>query len=549
MSALPKNEAVMDDVELPSIAGRVPSGIDIPVIVAREQCANPDPSTAGEYPFTRGIFPDGYNGRMWTIRQYSGFGTAEESNERYQFLLAQGQTGLSVALDLPTQCGFDPTHPMARSEIGKVGVSLSNLSEAEILFQRPRPREDLDVVHDQRHGGDHLCDVPRRRRQAGRAARQAHGDDPERHPEGVRRARHVDLPGQAVDAADRRLDPVSRTTLSPRFNPISIAGAHVRDAGCTAAEEMAYTLANGLAYVDELQAPRRRRREVRQAPVVLLLRPHGLLRRDRQVPRRPAAVGEAHEGALRRRRIRRRSTSASASCAAARRWSRRSPTTTWSASPSRRWRPSSAARSRSSRARSTRRSRSRPSPRRSSRCARSRSSPTKAGSRAQSIRWAAATSSSSTPIGWRRRSSRVMQEIDDYGGVGAGDRGRLAADAARRARALQRKRDIDSGDIRRSSGQNHFRARGPATGAAAKCSSSTRPSSARVLGEFQRRPRTRAYSAAVERTLARLEQAAAKDDENLMPYLVDCCHAYVTVGEMVQRLKTEWGEFKEPVRL
>jgi methylmalonyl-CoA mutase N-terminal domain/subunit len=64
----------------------------------------------GEYPFTRGIFPDGYNGRMWTIRQYSGFGTAEESNERYKFLLAQGQTGLSVALDLPTQCGYDPTH-------------------------------------------------------------------------------------------------------------------------------------------------------------------------------------------------------------------------------------------------------------------------------------------------------------------------------------------------------------------------------------------------------------------------------------------------------
>ena len=88
--------------------------------------------------------------------------------------------------------------------------------------------------------------------------------------------------------------------VSPRFNPISIAGAHVRDAGCTAAEEMAYTLANGLAYVDELQRPRRRRREVRQAPVVLLLRAHGLLRRDREVPRRPPAVGALHEGALRR---------------------------------------------------------------------------------------------------------------------------------------------------------------------------------------------------------------------------------------------------------
>src|SRR5690606_23138003 len=94
---------------------------------------NPDNiGNPGEFPFTRGIFPDGYQGRLWTIRQYSGFGTAEESNERYKFLLEQGQTGLSVALDLPTQCGYDPIDPMARPEIGKVGVSLSNLSEAEI---------------------------------------------------------------------------------------------------------------------------------------------------------------------------------------------------------------------------------------------------------------------------------------------------------------------------------------------------------------------------------------------------------------------------------
>src|SRR5437764_5174263 len=88
----------------------------------------------GSFPFTRGNFPTGYRGRLWTFRQYSGFGSAEESNERYRFLLKNGQTGLSVALDLPTQCGYDPDHPMSRSEIGKVGVSLSNLSEMEILF-------------------------------------------------------------------------------------------------------------------------------------------------------------------------------------------------------------------------------------------------------------------------------------------------------------------------------------------------------------------------------------------------------------------------------
>ena len=97
------------------------SGIEIPASVDGGAVNADKIGKAGEYPFTRGIFPDGYQGRLWTIRQYSGFGTAEESNERYKFLLAQGQTGLSVALDLPTQCGYDPTHPMARPEIGKVG--------------------------------------------------------------------------------------------------------------------------------------------------------------------------------------------------------------------------------------------------------------------------------------------------------------------------------------------------------------------------------------------------------------------------------------------
>src|SRR3954449_2924568 len=88
----------------------------------------------GTFPFTRGNFPTGYRGRLWTIRQYSGFGTAEESNERYRYLLAQGGTGLSVALDLPTQCGFDSDHPDVEEEVGRVGVALDTLADAEILF-------------------------------------------------------------------------------------------------------------------------------------------------------------------------------------------------------------------------------------------------------------------------------------------------------------------------------------------------------------------------------------------------------------------------------
>ncbi|MGI9024452.1 MAG: methylmalonyl-CoA mutase family protein, partial [Burkholderiaceae bacterium] len=118
----------------PRVQQSTASGIDIPVVTDASAVDLDRIGVPGQFPFTRGIFPDGYNGRLWTIRQYSGFGTAEESNERYKFLLASGQTGLSVALDLPTQCGYDPVDPMARPEIGKVGVSLSNLSEAEILF-------------------------------------------------------------------------------------------------------------------------------------------------------------------------------------------------------------------------------------------------------------------------------------------------------------------------------------------------------------------------------------------------------------------------------
>src|SRR5437868_7569074 len=90
----------------------------------------------GEFPFTRGNFTDGYRGRPWTIRQYSGFGTAEESNQRYRYLLGQGATGLSVAFDLPSQCGYDSDHPDVEEEVGRVGVAVDTLADAEILFDQ-----------------------------------------------------------------------------------------------------------------------------------------------------------------------------------------------------------------------------------------------------------------------------------------------------------------------------------------------------------------------------------------------------------------------------
>src|SRR5215472_8874733 len=101
-----------------------------------------EPSKPGEFPFTRGIYPQMYRSRLWTMRQYAGFGAAEESNRRYHYLLAQGATGLSVAFDLPTQMGLDSDHPMARGEVGRVGVPISSLADMETLFQGIR----LDAV-------------------------------------------------------------------------------------------------------------------------------------------------------------------------------------------------------------------------------------------------------------------------------------------------------------------------------------------------------------------------------------------------------------------
>ena len=236
----------------PAMHDRSAAGIPVPTKVGPEAVQPAAIGEPGAFPFTRGIFPDGYQGRIWTIRQYSGFGTAEESNERYKFLFAQGQTGLSVALDLPTQCGYDPSDAIARPEIGKVGVSLSNLAEAEILFR------DIDLAKVSTSftiNGTaaivyamYLAVADRRGIPREKLTGTIQNDILKEY---VARGTWIFpvKPSMRL-VADSIL---YSNDVSPRFNPISIAGAHVRDAGATAFEEMAYTLANGLAYVDELR--------------------------------------------------------------------------------------------------------------------------------------------------------------------------------------------------------------------------------------------------------------------------------------------------------
>ena len=194
-----------------------------------------------------------YRGRPWTMRQYAGFGTAEESNRRYKFLLASGQTGLSVAFDLPTQMGRDSDHPLARGEVGRIGVAIESIDDMHVLLDGLPLDQVSTSMTINATAATLLALYDRGRRRARHPARRAVGDDPERHPQGVHRARDVHLPAGPVAA------PVADTFAFcqaevPRWNTISISGYHIREAGSDAVQEVAFTLADGIAYVEAARA-------------------------------------------------------------------------------------------------------------------------------------------------------------------------------------------------------------------------------------------------------------------------------------------------------
>jgi methylmalonyl-CoA mutase N-terminal domain/subunit len=203
----------------------------------------------GEFPFTRGLSPEGYRQRFWTMRQYAGYGSARESNRRYRYLLAQGQTGLSIAFDLPTQMGYDSDDVPARGEVGKPG-SRSRRSRTCDPDGGAAARIRLRFDDDQRDGRDPARPVARRRPGARGLVGEADGHDPERPPEGVLRARHaIHLPAPSLaQADDGHFEPCGREV--PRWNTISISGYHIREAGSTAVQEVAFTLSNAIAYVE-----------------------------------------------------------------------------------------------------------------------------------------------------------------------------------------------------------------------------------------------------------------------------------------------------------
>jgi methylmalonyl-CoA mutase N-terminal domain/subunit len=207
----------------------------------------------GEFPYTRGIHPSGYRGRLWTMRQYAGFGTAAETNRRFRYLLAEGQTGLSVAFDLPTQMGYDVDHPLARSEVGKVGVAISSvLDMQELLESIPLDRVSTSMTINAT-ASILLCLY------LAVAARQ--GVAPDRLSgtvqndilkEYIARGTYIFPPGPSMRLVTDTFAFCRQRT--PRWNTISISGYHIREAGCTAAQEVGFTLANGIAYVEAARA-------------------------------------------------------------------------------------------------------------------------------------------------------------------------------------------------------------------------------------------------------------------------------------------------------
>ncbi len=202
----------------------------------------------GRYPYTRGVQPTMYRGRFWTMRQYAGFSTASESNKRYRYLLSQGTTGLSIAFDLPTQIGYDSDHPMAEGEVGKVGVAIDSLADMELLFDRiPLDKVSTSMTINAPAAVLLAMYVAVAEKQ-GVAADKLQGTiQNDILKEYVARGTYIFPPKPSL----RLITDIFRwcTEHTPDFNTISISGYHIREAGSTAVQEVAFTLANGITYV------------------------------------------------------------------------------------------------------------------------------------------------------------------------------------------------------------------------------------------------------------------------------------------------------------
>ena len=205
-------------------------------------------SPPGHFPFTRGIHPSGYRSRLWTMRQYAGFSTAEESNKRYHYLLSQGTTGLSVAFDLPTQIGFDSDHPFAEGEVGKVGVAIDSLRDIETLFAGIELQNITTSMTINATGFILLAMYIALAKKQGADLSKISGTiQNDILKEYAARGTYIYPPKPSMRIITDIFDFCSKEL--PKWNTISISGYHIREAGATAVQELAFTLANGKAYL------------------------------------------------------------------------------------------------------------------------------------------------------------------------------------------------------------------------------------------------------------------------------------------------------------
>ena len=340
----------------------------------------------GRYPFTRGIQPTMYRGRLWTMRQYAGFGTARESNARYRYLLEQGQSGLSVAFDLPTQIGYDSDAQLADGEVGKVGVAIDTLADMELLFDGiPLDRVSTSMTINAPAAVLLAMYIAVAERQGAKRTDISGTIQNDILKEYIARGTYIFPPKPSMRLITDIFAYCAREV--PKWNTISISGYHIREAGSTAAQEVGFTLADGIAYV---AAAVQAGLDVDEfaGQLSFFFNAHNDLLEEvakfRAARRLWARIMKDRFGA----RNQPKSMMLRFHAQTAGRRSRRSRWTTISCgSRSRRLPPSWAGRRASTPIPATKPSRCRPRTRSASRCGRSRSSRTKAAWRTRSIRW------------------------------------------------------------------------------------------------------------------------------------------------------------------
>jgi len=497
-------------------------------------------SFPGEFPYTRGVQPTMYRGRLWTMRQYAGFGDAEESNARYRYLLEQGGTGLSVALDLPTQCGYDSDHPDVEEEVGRVGVALDTLADAEILFADiPLDKVSTSFTINGTAAILLAFYVAVGEKQGVDRAKLRGTIQNDILKEYVSRGTWIWPPKPSLRLIADTIEFCAEEV--PRFNAISVAGAHFRDAGANAAQEMAFTLQDGITYCDEVLSRGRMTIDEFAPQVSFFFYTHGdffeEIAKYRAGRRRWATIVRERYGAKDDRscmfrfgcvaggaslyapqannNIVRVAYEAMASVLGG---VQSMFTAAWDepfALPS-------------------------------------EESTTLALRTQQVLAHETGVAKVVDPLGgsyyvealtdaMEERIIAIMAELEAQGGmVEAVEQGylhRLIADEAFKVQQA-----LSSGE-RKVVGVNIFQ-----TDEQPPETEGYQPDELgkqRQLERLAEVKRTRS-SADVKATLDALGKGAAADDVNLMPLLIDCAKAYCTVGEMVDVLKAEWGEFVQP---